>query len=624
MDKSQEDNISNLITNTKNIIFSLSNNDKSINQYLKTEANIDSKFSNVINSENLYEAITQLQNALIKSNQNTSQLKNTLDELLQNNYDQSLIIKEQNEKIQCWEYQSKQQEQIISQLNSKVEQLKQEKYDLQVKTKDLQIKLKEELESLLTYKRNIVELSKSNEMLLLKNNKIEDDYNKYTLQYKQALKDILSFSLISLDNGGVDDIINKQTNIFEIFKKTMIEQNSNSNEISIIKDKLLKISNVNQILERKFQEELYFRRKIHHTYLLLRGNLRVMCRIRPYIKDEISKNNEIKMQESFTSSFGVFNDHINTYQNNKKFPFDYVFNQTSSQRELSEETKFLVNSLMDEKNISVISYGQTGTGKTYTTIGTKENPGLVHNSLYELFKISSIINTENKNDNSILFTESDTYSYINKEKLNQFTDIKISMCALEIYNDNIYNLLEDNNSPLLIYEDSNSLNIPDLKYININCFDEAIKLIRIANKFKKIKETSYNITSSRSHTIFTFIVNFKLNFDKEFTSKLNIIDLAGSERITKFNIKDEKLKNESIFINLSLSSLSNVLNAIKSKQKHIPYRDCKLTHLLKESLSCNFIILMILHISPNVKDYCETLGTLNFSKMITRYGNNIN
>ena len=102
-------------------------------------------------------------------------------------------------------------------------------------------------------------------------------------------------------------------------------------------------------------------------------------------------------------------------------------------------------------------------------------------------------------------------------------------------------------------------------------------------------------------------------------SKLNILDLAGSERLSKSsNAIDENLKKELISINLSLNSLANVLNSIALKQAHIPYRDSKLTHFLKESLGEDFNILLLLHVSPNVRDICETVSTLEFGKRIAK------
>ena len=201
----------------------------------------------------------------------------------------------------------------------------------------------------------------------------------------------------------------------------------------------------------------------------------------------------------------------------------------------------------------------------------------------------------------------------------QLAHTKLSISIIEIYNENIYNLLLEGTPQLNLFENSSgNLIIPDLNPIIINNFNEARKIFNLASKLRKTKTTSYNERSSRSHCIFSFhlkIVDEEGNITR---SKLHIIDLAGSERLSKSNITDESIKKESISINMSLTALSNVLNSLALKQNHIPYRDSKLTHFLKDSLGENFNILLLLHISPNIRDFNETLYTLDFGTRIAK------
>ena len=106
------------------------------------------------------------------------------------------------------------------------------------------------------------------------------------------------------------------------------------------------------------------------------------------------------------------------------------------------------------------------------------------------------------------------------------------------------------------------------------------------------------------------------NENKVIRSTLHMIDLAGSERLTKDQNNNEKNKKEVININLSLHSLSNILNSIANKSNDIPYRDHKLTHFLKDSLSDNYNILLLLNINPNIKDLSENISTLQFGENI--------
>ena len=100
--------------------------------------------------------------------------------------------------------------------------------------------------------------------------------------------------------------------------------------------------------------------------------------------------------------------------------------------------------------------------------------------------------------------------------------------------------------------------------------------------------------------------------EKKKNTRVDFVDLSGSERLAKRDVVDELTKKESLFINKSLSSLNNVLNAIRIKSKHIPYRDSKLTFYLKESITKSVNILLILQCSPKSEDESETICTLDF------------
>ena len=193
------------------------------------------------------------------------------------------------------------------------------------------------------------------------------------------------------------------------------------------------------------------------------------------------------------------------------------------------------------------------------------------------------------------------------------------MTIIEIYNEQIFNLLEESTPKLNIFEDAQgNLIIPDLSPINISNYDEANKLFILSEKFRHTSSTEFNERSSRSHCIFTFNIKLTNNDNNIIRSTLHVIDLAGSERITKAQSNNEKIKKEALSINLSLHSLSNVLFAIANKSGHIPYRDSKLTHFLKDSLNDNYNIMLLLHISPNIKDLSETISTLQFGERIIK------
>lgn len=448
----------------------------------------------------------------------------------------------------------------------------------------------------------------------------------------QIIKDITIESndeILNIDelNDNSNVVLSLITNCREFLKRFKLIFSSQYNillEFVDLKNNLLKEKDMTNFLNEKLSEEKYLRRKVHNLYLQNRGNLRVMCRIRPFIGDE---SNLKFVKDQFKSNFLITNQSIRikysnkTYKDStleeKAFFFDYIFNQFTKQDEISEELFLMLQGLSCGKNISIICYGQTGTGKTYTVEGTQSNYGVIYTALKQIFKM--------KEENDFLLNQ----QMEGNEDVEIFKNISISISVCEIYNENIYNLFDENKYPLSIYEDNyGNLNIPDLNNVNVNSYQDALNLIKIANKLKQTRETQYNIKSSRSHTIFTINLKFIKDNNMEINSKLNIIDLAGSERISKnstnnysnfsneTNLKDDIIKKEAISINQSLSSLSLVINSILTHQKHIPFRNSKLTHLLKESFTNNFSILFILHISPNYKDYQETISTLNFGKSL--------
>jgi hypothetical protein len=437
--------------------------------------------------------------------------------------------------------------------------------------------------------------------------------------WKQAFIEIAKYKLINYDDSNSEDLVNldknyiqnapleykqRAENVITYFKSLIEEENYQTVNLKSLKEALVIEQDKASFMREQLLNELQLRRKIHNRYMSLRGNLRVMCRIRPFL----DKENNSLIKKSFIDSFNLSNDtvNINEHQRKKNYEFDYIFNQKSHQHEVYEEVSLLVQSMIQGKNICIIAYGQTCTGKTYTIQGpNKSHPGIAIRSAKELFEL---IGSELNDSMS---------SKKNSQQHQQGS--KLSLSIIEIYNENIYNLLGDGQPLLSMFENSNgNLVIPELNPIRINNFNEASKLFTLASKLRHTNQTSYNDRSSRSHCIYSFHLKL-VNGDKVTRSKLHIIDLAGSERISKsITREDEVTKKEAICINLSLLALANVLNALALKQTHIPYRDSKLTHFLKESLNENFNILLLLHISPNVKDIAETISTLEFGTRIVK------
>ena len=455
------------------------------------------------------------------------------------------------------------------------------------KVEDLS-KLKEKYEEEVFELKSLINLWKNNFLEISKFKLLN-----YDIKSHQEIENIIDIDQNYIENApsNIKEISKK---VLDYFKLLIEQENYKTIDLRKLKDSLSLEQEKVHILSQKLNNEKFLRRKIHNRYMYLRGNLRVMCRVRPFLSSE--KINKKSQMETLV----INNDSISVFQENKQeknFEYDYIFDTKSTQKDVYEEVTLLIQSMVQGNNICIIAYGQTCTGKTYTIQGpNSKNPGIVPRAAKELFLILN-----------------------NFAKSDYFESIRLSLTIIEIYNEQIYNLLEESTPNLNMYEDaSGNLIIPDLSPISINSYEEASKLFKLAAKFRHTSSTEYNDRSSRSHCIFSFQLKIKGKDGRIIRSTLHIIDLAGSERLSKSQNKDEKLKKESICINLSLHSLSTVLNSIALKANHIPYRDSKLTHFLKDSLNENYNILLLLLVSPNNKDLPETISTLQFGERIVK------
>ena len=552
-------------------------------------------------------------------------LKNLLNDkmsLLQEGKDiknkKDLLFNELNDKIE--ETQKKLEDE-----NNKYNELYEENQKLQKNLNDFEdIKSKynelyDDYNKLMNENEELKEHFTSKQFSLEDLNKLQEKYETEVFELKSLINiwknnflEIAKFKLINYDikkNQEIENLIDIDENylnnapneikelsnkIVTYFKQLIEKENYKTINLKQLKEALITEQEKVYLLNTRLKNEKFLRRKIHNRYMYLRGNLRVMCRVRPFLPNE--KINKKSQMETIL----INNDSISIFQDNKpekNFEYDYIFDTKSTQQDVYEEVTLLIQSMVQGNNICIIAYGQTCTGKTYSIQGPdSKNPGIAPRAAKELFLILN-----------------------NFSKSNLFESIRLSLTIIEIYNEQIYNLLEESTPSLNMYEDtSGNLVIPDLNPISVSSFDEAMKLFKLAAKFRHTSNTEYNDRSSRSHCIFSFQLKLTGKNGKIIRSTLHIIDLAGSERISKSHIKDEKLKKEAICINLSLHSLSTVLNSIALKANHIPYRDSKLTHFLKDSINENYNILLLLHVSPHIKDLPETISTLQFGERIVK------
>ena len=281
------------------------------------------------------------------------------------------------------------------------------------------------------------------------------------------------------------------------------------------------------------------------------------------------------------------------------YTFDHIFDMDSTQENVYQIAAVpAVESLISGYNSTIFAYGQTGTGKTYTMEGfsydyTSQKKGLIPRAIENIFKY-----IENNSNSDTTFIIRVTY--------------------LQIYNESIDDLLKSEKKHLSIRENhKKGIYVEGLSEWAVCSPNDIYALLERGAQSRTKAQTNMNDVSSRSHAVFTIILEQMKNYKgkKKFKSgKLNLVDLAGSERV-KLSGASGKQLDESRRINKSLSALGNVINALTDpKTKHIPYRDSKLTRLLQNSLGGNCKTSMIAMISPYDGSFNESISTLNFAK----------
>uniref|UniRef100_A0AAR2LDL5 Kinesin motor domain-containing protein n=1 Tax=Pygocentrus nattereri TaxID=42514 RepID=A0AAR2LDL5_PYGNA len=327
--------------------------------------------------------------------------------------------------------------------------------------------------------------------------------------------------------------------------------------------------------------------------------VQVAVRVRPLLPKEVLHNHE-----SCITTHPE--DRRVTLGHDRHFYFDFVFEEISAQEEVYAGcVQPLIEAFFQGFNATVFAYGQTGSGKTYT-IGEAnissfrdDEQGIIPRAVAEIFK---------------LLDEND------------LTDFSVRVSYLEVYKEIFRDLLEVETASKDIHireDDKGNIVLCGVKECEVEGLDEVLSLLDSGNTARHTGATQMNPHSSRSHTIFTVLMEQRRGGSRAtsgslhiLSSKFHFVDLAGSERILKTGNTGERLK-ESIQINSGLLALGNVIGALgdpKRKGTHIPYRDSKITRILKDSLGGNAKTLMIACISPSSSDFDESLNTLNYAK----------
>ncbi|XP_076950924.1 kinesin-like protein KIN-8B [Bidens hawaiensis] len=288
-------------------------------------------------------------------------------------------------------------------------------------------------------------------------------------------------------------------------------------------------------------------------------------------------------------------DRIQNRTKERRYAFDYAFAPDSKNADVYERSiSSTISGVVHGLNATVFAYGSTGSGKTYTMVGTEGDPGLMVLSLHTIFNFI-------KNDKS-----SDVF--------------EVTCSYLEVYNEVIYDLLEKSSGHLELREDpEQGIIVAGLRCIKVNSADKILELLNLGNSRRKTDNTDANETSSRSHAVLEITVLRKQKrkyHNQVIRGKLALVDLAGSERASETNNGGQKLR-DGANINRSLLALANCINALGKQHKkglaYVPYRNSKLTRILKVGLSGNSQTVMIATISPADNQYNHTVNTLKYA-----------
>ncbi|XP_024019749.1 kinesin-like protein KIN-12B [Morus notabilis] len=352
-------------------------------------------------------------------------------------------------------------------------------------------------------------------------------------------------------------------------------------------------------LKRKLNMETVPENSIFGT---CESGVQVVVRMRPAHKEKDEE--EMIVQKISNDSLTI---------NGQTFTFDSVADTEATQLDIFQLVGApLVENCMAGFNSSVFAYGQTGSGKTYTMWGPA-------NAL-----LDANISSDQQGLTPRVFER--LFARINEEQIkNADRQLKYQChCSfLEIYNEQITDLLDPNQRNLQIREDVKSgIYVDNLTEECVRSMSDVKQLLMKGLSNRRTGATSINAESSRSHTVFTCVLESRCKsidgMSSFKTSRINLVDLAGSERQKLTGAAGERLK-EAGNINRSLSQLGNLINILAEisqtgKQRHIPYRDSRLTFLLQESLGGNAKLAMVCAISPTQSCKSETFSTLRFAQ----------
>ncbi|KFH42646.1 Kinesin-like protein-like protein [Hapsidospora chrysogenum ATCC 11550] len=420
------------------------------------------------------------------------------------------------------------------------------------------------------------------------------------LEREKSLKGSLqaNISELSASNTTLEAKINSLRLQVEFLES---DSKAQSDSFASMESRLQDAIRVAEEARQKLIKEETERRVLFNKYQELKGNIRVMCRVRPALDETEGEQAKMSFPDDKTSSeivlagpeekssLGVVS------RKNYPFEFDRVFIPGTRNEEVFDEISQLVQSALDGYNVCIFCYGQTGSGKTYTM---SSEDGMIPRATHMIYETMTKL----------------------KEKSWEYT---MEGSFVEVYNEELNDLLTPHGSDskskrLEIRHDEirKQTSIVNCKTVPLTSASRVEAMLEEAQQNRSVAATKANERSSRSHSIFILkLVGENTATGERCEGTLNLVDLAGSERLKHSQAEGERMR-ETQNINRSLSCLGDVIEALAKGSGHVPYRNSKLTHLLQYSLGGNSKTLMFVMVSPLEAHLKETLTSLRFATKV--------
>lgn len=347
--------------------------------------------------------------------------------------------------------------------------------------------------------------------------------------------------------------------------------------------------------------------------------VKVYTRVRPISKNEIREEKEIKSKAAAEHGAGemelgdTFIRTVGSSAAPHTYTFDAVLPQNATQQQIySTIANDFMEDVVDGYNATIFAYGQTGAGKSYTMFGPPDlssfdhkDAGLVPRAVYDLF---------------------DKLALVRQQKMSVDHEYKVSVSYLQIYQEAVQDLLKPKNINLRVRESpTDGVYVEGLYAAEVENREQTLEWLRMGGTNRTFAHTACNETSSRAHTLFIVTLTQLTSEGSKRQSKLCLADLAGSEKVGKSKVEGEQFV-EALAINTSLSVLGHCIHALTSRKRgasHVPYRESKLTFILKDSLGGNSKTALICAVSPHPSQWAETCGTLQFAERAKMIKNSV-